>query len=474
MLDTSTQEYEKTLSSKDESLPKIHKKRLQRFATPAEVAKAMPLSRAAMSELVGEVHGIKPKHISDSFVAKLFATAAFPLDLVVRGLGFLGVQDVGPLALREMALRAGSTDAFIGTLATLKQMKIKVSNALYCRLLRKLAADGQPEMFDALLANDQHPDSFEDDMVQDRLLKAFLHLEQWPMVHVTMMGRALAGHESEHRAWNELLQHYLETGSWHNVEQTWQSMQARKVHITHRTVGFMWRYALPERRKRHRPALSQWHSTDRPHFDALTFVTNAYMYASRHGDSVAPKVWVEMLKRYGMVYRLWPELEKLALWLGERYGTADSWEAIKKRQQGSVLPSDPFSTIFHWQMQQALFVWGFNNAAMMHRLRVRPLKLGGSDGMTPWEDWAQGLKLLKRLSTTYGVGLRTSFIRKAFLLRMKIIFSRRHTDVPVTRLIRRRNRLSFEQYVRQGCEIFGPRLTEPGPQPMRDGVPTIY
>lgn len=61
-----------------------------------------------MSSIVGDVHNIREKELNDAFCARLFATTAFSIDLIITGLRMLGMRTVGNLALREIAARAPS------------------------------------------------------------------------------------------------------------------------------------------------------------------------------------------------------------------------------------------------------------------------------------------------------------------------------------------------------------------------------
>jgi len=69
---------------------------------------ALPFDRADMSVALGKHLGMGPKEMSDEFCARIFATKAFSLDTIIKGLSLISTTRIGPLAFREMAIRAGA------------------------------------------------------------------------------------------------------------------------------------------------------------------------------------------------------------------------------------------------------------------------------------------------------------------------------------------------------------------------------
>ncbi|TKA22797.1 hypothetical protein B0A50_07899 [Salinomyces thailandicus] len=433
-----------------------------------------PITRESLSTLMGQVHGIKPKEISDNFVAKMFATYAFPLNLVINGLGFFSVDKLGPVAVREMAIKAASSVEFGNSLARLRSMDIAVVDTVYTRLLQKLSAEGQSDLFHALMASDQHPEAYDDVATQEALLVEFLESGDWQQTHLTLIALELSGSGSKAAAWNRVAQQYLRLREHLLAAHTIQNMQYNKLPLSQRTMAFLHRYLLPARRRRHRPVERQ--RRDRPPFNALDFVTNAAMYASditrrKHGSvdiglatagQVSPRLWRELLKRYGMAHR-WPELERLVHWLVERFTepryrisgvhTTDGsgYSARKRRramrrrtytvaarktlQQGSPLP-----LLFDQQMQQAIVAWGIRSAAVRNSLTLKPRKEDAG------YKWWQGLLLLSRLREV-GVKVDLEDVRRAFWLRMIIFFGPGISRLGLNVMTRRVNQLSLEHYI---------------------------
>ena len=441
------------------SLPMVHRKGT---AQPKALDVALPqypaMSRGSMSSLVGDVHGIKPKNISDTFVAKMFATRAFTLDIVIRGLGFFAVSSLGPVALREMAVRSGSPAEFCNHLPTLKALDINIDDNPYCRLLQNLAKENQVELFHALLSSDQHPEAYSDLPTQEALLATFLDIGNWIQAHLTLLCLSQAGAALHAGAWNRVVQHYLRQRQYLLSAQTIEHLQTQKSPLTFTTLTFLHRYMLPLRRKTKRPVESQ--RFDRPPFDALKFVTNAVIYADNNArvssipeNYVRPRVWRELLKRYGMAHR-WPEVDKLVGWLVERYSTEHFQRTAKATEtatEGRVVlrPSCPLHFIFDAQMQQALFNWGFRNAALRHQLRPVEERAGykSPPSNASAETWIQGFPLLQHLRRR-GVTVKNDTVRQAFCLRMWILFGPGHSKIPLNEAIRRENRLPLAYFIR--------------------------
>ncbi|KAK1028556.1 hypothetical protein LTS16_020502 [Friedmanniomyces endolithicus] len=451
-----------------------------------ETVKYPPITRASMSALVGDVHSIKPKELSDSFVSKMFATSAFSIDLVIRGLNFFAVESLGPLALREMAARAGSPAELCNKIGSLKDAGIKVAeHGMYARLVLKLAVEGRTDLFNALLASDQHPEGYDDIRTQEALLVSYLEAESWTQVHLTMTCLTLAGVALEGKAVNRLAQHYIRARSWRLAAQTIENMKKLRLSLTSVTIAHLWRYLLPERRKGMRPQTSQRLET--PPFDALDFVTNAYMYSDALSRNVPGRLWREILKRYGMDFR-WHELEKVVLWLAARYRPRGPRTMQSRRggRAGKVtrVISGKLEEVFTEQMQQALFTWGYRDASARNKLcfrglqvaMVEPMKalsLGSSsqDVRQNEVSWTQGLLLLRQLKQ-YGLAVHDSTVRQAFCTRMWILFGPACSSKAVNQSERKKNKLRLADFIRQGQAAYdGMLVSDLHPRLLEDDTP---
>ncbi|KAI7341792.1 hypothetical protein KC354_g16863 [Hortaea werneckii] len=468
----------------DESLPMIHAQSHQGATTSgcdesniSINAQHYPsLTRANFSSFMGEAHGIKQKEVSDNFVAKMFATRAFPLDLVINGLTFFSVNKVGGVALRELALREVGPMAFCNRLTGLRAAGITVDDTVYTKLLCKLAKEVQTDLYEILLASDQHPDAYSDSATQEALLVSFLASNDWTSAHITLLAlESTESSDSKAAAWNRVVQHYLRHRAHKLTAHAIQTMQRSKLILTYKTMRSLHRYLLPVRRRRRAPVESQ--RTDRPPFDALNFVTRTAMYADdvaraskdrRGSDKVKSRVWTELLKRYGMNHR-WAEFEKLFHWLASNFGGAEhrvrvaaapprlkGYRARKWRRlaafrpqtsKSELWPSSPLPLIFDRQMQQAIVTWGFRSAAVRNALQEQPRR-----DDVGWR-WWQGLSLLMHLRKI-GVQVDIEDVRRALWLRMWILFGPGVSQRHINMLTRKVNCLSLERYITTANEIW--------------------
>ncbi|KAF2770600.1 hypothetical protein EJ03DRAFT_59478 [Teratosphaeria nubilosa] len=498
-----TPEVQKLFSlDNDKSLPMRHSLPRRTPDNRTQHASGQPaLTRAGMSSLLGDVHGIKAKEISDSFVAKMFATRAFSLDIVIRGLNFFSVDQIGPVALREMALRAETPLTFCSKLRLLQQMNVRISNSMYCRIVRKLADDGQSELFAALLASDQHPEAYDDTATQDALLATFLQEGNWAQAHITLLGLTLAGGFSHHKASNRILQHHIYSRQWHSVETLMQTIQMQKMPLMPTTISYLLRLVLPERRVRRRPVERQ--RQDKPHFDDLDFVTSALVYAEQvQPGSIRPTAWIELLKRHGMALR-WDSLERLILWLAGRYKISQDsmrnslqsgkvksmspryrWVA-RRRRALALQRSRPFYLIFDVNRQHAIFGWAFRVAGikgqMQHHHNSNQQELSKqheqplpSDALasedrdpmaTTTEPWARGLSLLRRLQMDYGIPIDRSHLRQIITTRLWILFGPAYSNLRINEAIRQNNEIPLGRYIQHINEIWST------PKPLFGDIP---
>lgn len=425
----------------DVSLPMRHRNK-DHGAAPAisrDRPRFPPLTRATMSTLVGDVHGIKPKDVSDSFVAKMFATYAFSIDLVISGLGFFGIDNLGPLAVREMALKAGTFIEFGKKLEDLKTCGIGMETSVYGRLMHKITRQGSSQLYETLIASDQHPESFGDAPTQELLLASYLQAEDWTMAHITLMALSLTGQAEHGRAWNRILQQYIMKRDYLSISRTAEQMQTSGMPFSKRTLTFMHRYVLPLRRSSKGPSQAPEARTLNP----LQFTTNAYMFAATKGVYVNPSLWIENLKRYGLMHK-WTELEHLILWLADWYSTPAQQHRWRRLKMPEVL-----RCVFDRQMREAIVTWGFRHASRDKMLQSRE----DNQESTAFEPWARGLALLRKLCH-YDIQTTPAVARDAFLTRMWILFGPAYSTKAMNVEAKRNNRLTLAHYIRHANEVW--------------------
>lgn len=410
------------------------------------------LSRALMSGLVGDVHGIKPKVISDKFCARMFATQAFSLETSIRGLALLGTETLGPIALRELAVRAGTPEVLKERLADLKDAGIAISPSRYAHILHTVVANSQTILFQTLLASDQHPESYDDQHTQETLLANFLEAENWPLAHIALISLSSKDIGETSRAWNRLLQHYIRNQKRKEVVRIFDHMCSEQLYITSRSLNFMVKYLLPARAVSKNPMLSQ---TPRvAGFDADNFVANAHMYATLHNQALTPERWVEILKRYGMTGRL-TGLERLVHWLMRRhYSKEEEDESNGKRR---VVHHD-ISTrdkILNPVMLRAIIVWEFRYAGIRNVLvpSMAPLQTVSDFS------WTRGITLLLQLKQM-GLRVRTKDVRRAVTGILWMLFGPGVSKRRINLHLIRRNRLTIMEYVEAANNAWDQTLFE--------------
>lgn len=427
-------------------------------------SKLPPISRASMNTIVGDVHGIKSREISDGFCARLLATRAFSLQVVLNGFSFLGVTAIGPLAVRELARCAGSPAAFIDAKADLKSRGIEISEYTFSQLVLKVASIGNPALWTTMLETDQHPDMFSDSALQENLLSEFLSKEQWVKAHLTLIALSLGSSSGQQLAWNRVFNHYASAGQHEALFSTMQTIRELKVPLTEFTLDNLVGSVLPPRQFGKTSSKVPGSGS----FDSLSFVTNALMYGAERGSPergsyVQYRMWIELLKRHGMEGR-WHDLRKLVLWLIEWYSDGNILLQVSNHDQSSESgelirhPLDIPRLVLNHHMVKAIFVWGFRHASRRNKLRklnngprsddsalVRP------DGLV--EVWASGLELL-RILWERGLPINKQDVEEAFILRMWILFGPAWSTVGINNEARRLNELSLEHYVRHANEVW--------------------
>ena len=409
--------------------------------------KVPPFTRESMNTIVGDVHGIHPKQISDSFCARLVATRAFSLDLVVRGLSFLGIELLGPLTLRELALRAASRIELLDKLADLKKLSISPRHSVFAQLVLKAAHDVDSRRWDALLESDQHPEVYEEAATQEALLVSFLEQQKLAQAHVALAALSLTHPNAHRRGWNRVLQHYVVHRNHRSVLTTIRKIQEQDLSFTLHSLTLLRRHLLPERRPGKRPFRHQKVQD----INTLSLLKRACLHTARKGHFVPVNMWVELLKRYGMTHQ-WESTKNLVLWLFDHYCLPRSSEeqtSLVYRYLGEKLVQQralKLRLIFTPVMLQALFIWGFRSAENLD-------PPGADDTKGHCESWARGLALLHHLHQRKLFDTLTE-ARTAFQQRMWILFSPGYSTIGMNNHARLMNRISLIHYINHANKIW--------------------
>lgn len=423
-------------------------------------ARAPLLSRSSLNSLVGEVHGIKAKTISDNFCARMVATQAFSFDFTLRGLMFLGAEELGPLSMRELAIRAQTPDEFRERVLRVKQSGIKVLDSMYIRILQRLAHDGKTELFQALLDSDQHPESYDDRRVQENLLNEFLVAENWHQVHLTLIGLSLADFTMTSTAWNRLLQHYAKARQYNEAIQIVEHLHSTDIWIHLRSINFIRRYLLPIRKRGKRAHMAR--GTLPFGVDSLDLIVNIHLRAAERRAPIEPAVWRELMKRYGMTHRM-DRLERLSIAVTQMYSvTSLELPDLAVKYSAKRTKQSALTAVFTANMVQAIVVWGWRSASV--RDLLRPLTREERQELyatSYWksmplhcEPWARGFLLLTQLRQL-GVIVSDTEVADSLRSRLWMLFGPAVSRLSINLEAIRRNRHSLKHYIEHANEVWG-------------------
>jgi hypothetical protein len=439
------------------SSPEYHAHLVPSFTTTST-----RLSRYFMNKVLGERHGIAQKYISDRTCAKALATGAFSVDFVIRSLSAFGVEAIGPLAFRELGLRAGNSIDMMKHVKTLHQLDMRVENRIFSQLVLKLAADEEDELLQALLASDQHPDVFEDKSTQTKLLSQHIQDQDWVSMRIAILALTHGHRWTPRHGYNVLLRARIDTGDMAQVYALVEEMIASDVEITTKSLKHAFFQWVPYRR----PGQGLVHDREKTEglLDFIAFLVRLL----KQGVPVAHTVWSQPLIYLGIDGKL-ADLEALAIWLALVYSKA--WASLSA---GARLHKQ--RELFPTNLQKAIVAWGFASsvkpvaqATLLQHLGAPELlsasdiairkysrdavvrRVGSPSGNVfasvihgePFVNremsWMRGVSLLKILKEC-GVKVETLVVQKACKQRLIQLFGRRISKRRVNRLARRQNK----------------------------------
>lgn len=385
-------------------------------------------SRESMNRVLGEVHGIQPKKMDDHFCARIFATKAFSIDVVIRGLGMFGIEEVGPLALREMACRTPDAQKISHNLSVLHEAGISVGKSVYSQALQKFAEDGRQDLVNSLISTDQHPDAFEDSQLQHQLLSTFVERGQWNDVHRTLAILTVFHQDPVKEQWNILVQKLSRLRDLNMLCKVLEDTQARGISLTEASLSALQAHQLRLRESGHAPVAKDIG------YDDTTLIANIWRNTLESGQYVEPRRWTEIFRRYGMTERF-DEVVKLALWLADWFNPqiaanrpdAPLQRLLRHQHYGSLSivalavppthPGHPLHQIFRSEQLRAFISWG------VRRAYVLPGPADPAESEKPPHYWAQGLRLCKALRDR-GVYVSTTDVRVELRRQLVHLFGR--------------------------------------------------
>ena len=420
-----------------------------------------PFTRELISQRLADTHGVVPKTLDDQFYARLFATKLFPVEAVIKVLPMLGADLIGPALLRELIVRVRcDLQTVQARIEQIREMGVSFSETIFCRLVLKLVETGNTALLESVATCDLHPDTFEDADLQESLLSNYDargdQLQFDRSLAILMMHCPERYHKSHY--WNIYLRLYLKRKDIPAVSRTLDMMQASRVKVDRKSSAYVRISLMSRRRKSVRP-LS---------FDELPLIINIWQGILRSGGTMPATVWVEILKRLGMVGKL-EEYEKLALWLAEWYSASPARAYLGGLFQAPVVvqaretatappqpghfvhipghlqthhPNHPLRVLFPKAAQQSVVAWGFQHA-----------RIGGPG-------WRWGLYMLLKLRR-YNVHIERETVAKACKLRLRSLFGPGRSNRLINRRETARNAAQLAYYIQEMEKIAGSNLFQP-------------
>ena len=372
--------------------------------------------------------GVQPSRLSDKFVARAFATKAFSFDFTLHGLRILGLREIGPLALRQIALSAGTSTELCRRLELLKELGVDHGSSMYARVVTGLAVQGKDTLLSDVLASDQHPDVFEDLDLQEKLLAQYCRDSDWRQVDRTLAILRMGNQEflydkrlsTQETSLNVLLRSAIRVGDWPGVTKVMAHVKDRGCRLTTRTLRCMHDTILHKRVPGQRPKLNKC-------FDDVGFLLSLYQNAKNAGIQIPPTFWREPIRRLGMLRR-WNDLERVLLWLAALYsprvGTSAKHASTFKRII-IVDEEHSLSRIFSLPLQRAVVAWAFLDPTPCRNISQVQTRLYVEE-RRPHEtcvDFGRGVRVLRMLRDGYGVPIDLPNLRMVCLRSLRKLFA---------------------------------------------------
>lgn len=388
------------------------------------------VSREIMNRHLGEVHGVGPKHLSDNFCARLFATRLFSVDTIISGLQMMAVEAIGPLSLREIAVRDNcDPGAICHHTDILKKAGISLNNSVFCTLVRSLALENKRGILKSIVECDLHPDTFADFGLQEHLLAQYFKENDLMKIERTfaVLTTGSSVKDLQMVKMNLILRCQVTLGRREKVLAMLEGLKRMGIPVSARSSRHLRVCWLSRRRVGRGPDKT----------DELSILIQASRMTMQSGRFVPLLAWREILRRLGMARRL-TEFENLALWLVEWYSSPAAEASLPKRillsshssqtlTKDYILPQkspnrDPkrsFNVLFTIAAQHAIVAWGFQHIAKRRR-RVRGFENASMED-APRFQWTWGLHLLYKLRER-GVPIRESEVARICRHRLNTLF----------------------------------------------------
>ena len=406
------------------------------------VRRDVTISREIMNRQLGEVHGVRPKHLSDSFCARLFATRLFSVDTVISGLQMMAAGTIGPLSLREIAVRDNcDPGAICHHTDALENAGMSLDSSIFCTLVRCLAVENKRRILKSIVDCDLHPDTYADQNLQERLLAQYYEENDQLKIERTLavLTTGCSVDDLQMVRMNLSLRCQVTLGRPEKVLAILNELKHLGIPVTARSSRHL-RVCWLSKRQVGRGA-GETHE--------LTTLIQASQMTLQYGRFVPIIAWREILRRLGMAGRL-TEFENLALWLVDWYSSPAAKAALPKRillsdhgnqvwVKGHLSPEHPpnrdpqrfLNTLFTTAAQHAIVAWGFQHVWKSRR-NVRGSKKCTMVETRPRFQWTWGLHLLHKLRKR-GVPIRQGEVARICRHRLNTLFGMGRSNRKINR-----------------------------------------
>ncbi|KFY28929.1 hypothetical protein V493_02681 [Pseudogymnoascus sp. VKM F-4281 (FW-2241)] len=432
--------------------------------TTAEAAEDKTNSRDDMMSIIsGNAPGSVVKGSqADLWVARWFATEWVTLDIAINTAHALKVESIGPLALQAIALREPVAADITHRIGQLQQRGIGVGQSTYSKALTSFAKRGQQGLLQALLESDQHPHSFDDRVLQEKLLTAYEKASDWRQHQLILAVQLASAIDPVVEQYNMQLRNHATQRDQAAIVKVLETMRMNRIAVEIATIRFILRAILRPRTRGHGPDNSVPGYVEQDIGLAISILKNIMEY----NKFVPITVWREVTRRLGMLGRI-NDLHGLSLWLVDQYGPnnngytrvldTSSKLPARRPQLSTGHPLHPLRLLFSDVRQRSIVEWGFIWGLMSYAASVN-----SSPGLIATttaeeqkhlalEQMTQGIRFLKELQKR-GVYVKESSVRRAVRVRLVILYGRKGSVQQHNRKWRSYNPLSLEEVVK-GTEV---------------------
>ncbi|KAI0491244.1 hypothetical protein F4859DRAFT_40182 [Xylaria cf. heliscus] len=198
--------------------------------TPGQVQDDIPnLTREFMNRVHGQTFGIAVKKYNDRLGARWFASSWVSLDGAISTISTLGIENIGPLSLQSIALRAGNSEELLNRISQLREHGISVVDSNYYQIILYLARQNDDELLYDLLRSDLHPDIFDDFNLQTRLINSVNGVSGWRTFRLLLVARLVVFKRSARGVANSVLRLYFQQRNQDGVLNMLEDMKTRNI-----------------------------------------------------------------------------------------------------------------------------------------------------------------------------------------------------------------------------------------------------